>query len=492
MSLKSTILNKFLVILILIGLKSFAQNQPNSSNVDILEFSRDQYNLNSYDMMGTSRTLGLSGAQSVIGADPGSLYHNPASGGLFRKSVVSITPSFGSVGNELTFQNTSSVQKSPYGILNNVALIFATTDDSKTKGFKNYTLGVTFNRVATYFENGSVSATNDRHSYTNYLGERTTEIELENPSKLTSKAIVTPTSFNEIAWKSALIDFNPTDSTYFGIVRNGGVQQTITYEKTGFLNSWNFNASTNYEDFLYIGLGLDANQYQYNSAFELAEEDIYDSIANFNRFVLLKNYSSSGTGLGFNLGVIAKPVSFWRIGAAFKSGINYEVFSIEDFKLEEINLQDSAISDVNNKSYELLGEEQVNIRKQASSITIGNYFQVKKYGFLTFDFNYKMASSIDSSFNNVLRFAIGGEYRKGIIRARSGFGFSNHITQNDVTNTFWSLGAGVYKGPYFFDFAFNKFNSLKVEEPYQLNEFFNDLTIKNKQVLFSITTGVKF
>lgn len=453
-------------------------------------YGQDFENINLHHEFGTSRTFGLAGAQSVMGADVGGIYSNPASLGLFRKSELSITPSLGSNVTNVSYLNKTTKTNNSLPLLSNLGVAFSTTDDTKKKGIKNYTLSIVYNRIGDFNSFIDKESFNPAHSFTSYLGDFVSNETTKNPNALDiNGAIIDIENLSQLAWKSGLIDID-NNGNFYGIANKGGINQEVRFLSEGYHTSWNFGAGINYEDFVYFGLGVDINQYEYSSQLRIIETDTQDSIANFNRFEYQQNYLSSGNGMGLNFGAILKPLQYWRFGISVKTAVKYQLNSIQNNVLNDVDLSDNAdISLLKSYIYNMPQTETIVF--SAPKITIGNYIQFKKHGFITTDFEYNFLSSINKNYQNVYRFSNGIEFRKDEYRIRGGWGWQNSIFINRIS-PFFALGGGYRKGDFFVDVAYNINTSQRNISVYRLNNFNNTLDIKNRKSIFSFTLGLKF
>lgn len=457
----------------------------------ILSYSQDIENLNISDFIGTSRTLGLSGAQSALGADLGSFAINPASLGLFRRSELGLTSSFTSNRNKSAYLNNDFDSKNPFAAINNLGFALSTTDDSKTRGIKGFTLGVSYNRLATIKQKANINLFNPYNSFSTFLGNYTTEQDGLNSDFLnTNIAIDTIKNLGELGWKSFLID-TKDDSLFYGLADNGGVQQEIEILKEGFNSGWDFGLGINYEDFLYVGGTFKINQYELTFTKRIIESDTKDSIQNFNRYDYTQIYNSIGNGVGYSLGAIIKPLKIWRLGLSYHGKTTYNLTVNNTHILNDIDLNDTGNITLL-KRFEFKELEIKSKQFSAPKLVLGNYIQFNKIGFMTTDLEYNFTSSVNETFKNTYRISNGFEFRKNSLRFRTGFGIKNNLYDSKL-NGFWSLGTGIRHKAYFIDISLNRIKAFHNFNIYELTN--NDKTsieINRGLTTFSFSLGTKF
>jgi len=323
------------------------------------------------------------------------------------------------------------------------------------------------------------------------LGNFTTQQNNLNSDFLNTNTLIdTINNLGELGWKSFLIDTND-DSLFYGIAKNGGVQQEIEIVKEGFNSTWDFALGTNYEDILYFGGSIKVNQYEFMYRKRIVESDILDSISNFKRFDYTSTYNSVGTGVGYTLGMIVKPQKYWRIGVGFTGKTNYNLTINTNHILNDVDLTDTGNISLL-KRYDFTELERKSIVSRAPQVTVGNYYQFKKIGFITTDFEYNFMSTINSNLKNTFRLSNGFEIRKNDLRFRAGGGIKNSISNLQII-PFWSLGVGIRKKAYFIDLAFNRTSSHQNFNIYELQNNTNtELNLKRGLSIFSFTFGTKF
>lgn len=467
------------------------------SIISLNTHGQDLTNIHRTELVGTARTLGLSGAQSAIGADLGSFNANPAALGIFRKSEILFTPCFKFQSNksDLLGKESSTTTNSP--LVKNFGVVFSTTDDNKKSGLKNYTFGISYTRMATFNKSLNVSSFNRNNSYSTYLGELATKQFDSNPGSLNINTIIDPVeNLGQMAWKSELIN-SQGDSLFYGIAENGRIEQTLEVVTEGFNNSWDFGLGTNFEDYIYFGASVKIKNYEFNSDHKISESDVEDTITNLDFFKYTEEYASFGNGIGISLGAIFKPTNFWRLGVSYQGGMAYKLISIRSYSLTDVNVDDKLETPLL-KSYKLQGPS-VNLElNTAPKITIGNYVQMQKLGFISTDIEYNFAkgmSSAEEFFNNQFVVKNGVELRNKKLRYRGGIAIYNSLLTSAVNqmNASWSLGLGFRNELFFADLALVHDRNNSEYSPYYLDSGLEpavETITRNNSV--SITLGSRF
>jgi len=104
---------------------------------------------------GTSRSLGVGGSLSALGADFSVISNNPAGIGMFRGSELSFSPTFSFSGIETRLTNESENfpenSNSRKFLMSNFGMVFASQPRDVSK-FKTFNFGLGFNQLVNFNE----------------------------------------------------------------------------------------------------------------------------------------------------------------------------------------------------------------------------------------------------------------------------------------------------------------------------------------------------
>ena len=302
--MKKKILIVFLVALNIFQLK--AQNEDDALRYSFLM------------PMGTSRVNSLGGAFGALGADLSLTSQNPAGLALFtRNSEFTITPSF--VYSNTEINNCQACNNFSYGMgINNIGVVLTFSSEDKQEGWVNTNLGITYNRLVDFRNDVFSSVINDKSSLADYF------VSMANgtvPSYLYD--------FEEgLAFQTYLIDtVTGTQGYEYNNVYNGvyGEKQDFLLTSRGNVSELSISFSGNYEHKIYIGASFNIQSADYSHKKVIKEEDINDSVPNFNSFEFIEYLNTEGDGYNLKLGMIFKVNDWFRIGMAVHTPTFYKL-----------------------------------------------------------------------------------------------------------------------------------------------------------------------
>lgn len=443
--------NKIIIIAILGILPLFSSAQL---PFDALRFSMTNPG-------GTARYLATAGAFGAIGADFSTLSSNPAGIGLFRTTEFTITPG-------LTYQTASAnyggmiTEDDKYRLnIHNAGVVFAFGNRSgKNSNWKRFQFGFGMNQLADFSGNTSIEGDN---SYGSILMEYQKKAAGTAPKNLDLYD-------TKLAWDTYLFPdtFSGTNGMiqYTSAIPNGGVRQMKYIERKGGMNEMVLSLGGNYNDKIYLGgtIGFPTLNYREDASYR--EVDAGDSIPTFKSLTINDYLNTSGSGINFKFGIIARPVDWIRIGGAIHTPT---FFSLHD----EYSRSMKHRNDLGQELYASspTGYYDYNLRTPMRAI-VSLGFIIGKYGFIGID--YEAVDYSDARFetkndhftdvNRVIRedyreasnLRIGGELNLNPIRLRAGYAlygspYTNGL--NDFEKSTLAFGLGFKDKNYFLDFS---------------------------------------
>ena len=296
---------RILIIFVLYIQHIFAQNAT-----DYLRFSQSNYTI------GTARSSALSGAFGALGADFSSLSTNPAGMGLYKKSDIMITPSINlnSVRSDFKLYSIED-NKSNFNISNFGIVLTANNNPNR---WNHIQFGVGVNRIADFNTNTSITAYNYNTSLISIFQDNSFNVYPGN---------LDPFSTN-LAWNTFLLLDTITTShglEYISDLNDGGTKQYKDINQSGSINEWLFSLSGSFEDKVYLGASIGIPVLKFKEDSYYSEVDDADTINYFNQFEYNSYLKTSGKGFNFKLGVIVRPIDWFKIGLAFHSPTYYNL-----------------------------------------------------------------------------------------------------------------------------------------------------------------------
>ena len=286
----------------------------------------DAYKLSQTDLNGTARYLGMSGAFGALGGDISSMSTNPAGLGVYRSSEVVTTISLSSIKTNTNWNGSvADVSKTRFNF-DNIAYVgyFPTGND---EGLVGWNIGLSYNRVKNYNRSYRMRG-KQQSSLSDYVADMTAGY--KESALIYDKESGYDPYFDAnpfIPWMSVLgyeagyfyKDVGGVDeyvSSFAGEVDNADL---IVNEK-GSVGQYNIAFATNISDRFFLGATLAITDMDYSMTSNYTED------FPGNAWLSLDNgLSTSGTGYAFNIGAIARPLDFLRIGIGYNSPTWYKM-----------------------------------------------------------------------------------------------------------------------------------------------------------------------
>lgn len=469
---------------------------------------------------GSARLQSIGSTNISLGGDISSAFINPAGLGQFKTNEIVFTPGFNfntlkTDYNDLTTKGTKS--KFTGGTS---GVIFSFGNRFRSSNLKNTTFSIAVNQSANFNSKFAYGGKNLNSSYSEKWLD-----EIENSGILKQYAqggLTEDQLYNAVltrfplgasqAYDSYLIDIDLSDSSIFTNANiNKNLDQSFAYETKGGMSevaaalAWNLN-----EKFLY-GITIGIPIIQYDRKTTVIEKDGTGNVDNdFESFKFVETLGTRGGGVNAKLGIIIKPVEYFRIGLTFHSP---SIISLTDYTRAEItsnienyarrvynpNKNTSYVSNIDsiNKYSGLEGDESRYsyrlITPWKVGIGLSYVFReindvTKQKAFITADVelvDYKMMSyksnsgtdnadaayfnSVNQSIDEIYKMAInarfGGELKFETIMVRAGFNFMGSpyvknfiLDESGKDRKNWrmtpSLGVGYRDKGFFVDLAY--------------------------------------
>lgn len=451
---------------------------------------------------GTARGMGVAGAFGAIGADFSSIISNPGGLALYRKSEVTFSLAFEQINIESLYESTYTDEGRFNVNVPNMSYVHA----GKRKNdmhWKYINFGIGYNRLANFNADNyyrSASTNNSiLHTYANEL-TGTPANELQYGGNYSYEAV--------LGYDSYLINPLPTDNTrYETVVENSDVNQQISMEKRGAIDELSFSVAANYDEKIYFGGYVGIPFLYYREWYLHQEHNTSSDIEAFNYFENTHRQNTFGVGVNFKMGLIARPVDWLRLGAAFHTPTFY---GMDD------DYSTIIISDFDTIQYfppEQFNEFHYNLVTPMRFVgSVG--FIARKYAFISFDYEwvdysnakYKMDSpytdfEFDLNDDISTQYGSANVYRAGIewaldkFRLRGGFAHYDSPYENagfledyDASVNYYTGGAGVRFKKVYVDLAYVR-SHLKTVNLTVNDELAYDEVKGNK---FMVTTGFRF
>jgi hypothetical protein len=264
---------------------------------------------------GSARLQAIGGTNISLGGDISSTFINPAGLGQFKTNEIVFTPAFNfnttkTDYNDLTTKGTKSKFT---GGTNGV--IFSFGNRFRSSNVRNTTFALAINQSANFNSKFTYGGRNLNSSYSEKWLEEIVRSGYTSFDDIRSRF---PLGASQ-AYESYLIDVNGNSIfTNADIAKN--ITQSFAYETKGGMSevaaalAWNLN-----DKFLY-GITLGFPIIQYDRKTTVVEKDGTGNADNdFESFTFTENLGTRGGGFNAKVGIIIKPVEYFRIGLTFHS-----------------------------------------------------------------------------------------------------------------------------------------------------------------------------
>jgi hypothetical protein len=490
-------------------------NTPTSSNMKKLIFSTmliaatmcataqtafDALRFSMLGFGGTARSMGAAGAFGALGADFSTLSTNPAGIGLYRASEFTFSPALRYANAYATYNGMGS-EDDKYNLnIANAGIVFALGNENNSSGkWKKVQMGFGVNRLANFNGNVSIAGNNNHNSIIHEFQDRANGIHPSNLSRFDTW----------LAWDTYLLKDTIRDANgvlrYTSAVPDGGVLQTKYIETSGALNEMVLSLGGNYDDRFYIGgtVGFPTINFREDATYR--ELDHGDSIPDFGSLAIEDYVHTTGSGVNFKFGIIARPVDWVRIGAAVHSPT---FFNMRDEYGRTMRHTFGSPSQTYSASSPK-GHFDYTLRTPLrANLNLG--FLIRQYGFIGIDYEFvdysdarfrarndnfsEVNQTIRTSYTAASNIRIGGELNLNPFRIRAGYalyGSPYKDNLNDFEKTSLTFGMGFRDQNYFMDFAWV---ITSYDEDYYLYspQMVNPANIENMQHTMLMTLGFRF
>nr|WP_321227488.1 outer membrane protein transport protein [uncultured Psychroserpens sp.] len=431
---------------------------------DALRYSQDE-------IQGSARFRALSGAFGALGGDMSAVSINPAGSAIFSRSHASLSLSSLSIDNDVSFFNGRSSSSDSKIDLNQAgaAFVFQSTDESSS--WKKFVLSVAYDKTANYDDQWFASGTNT-NSIDSYFSAYAQGLRLDEISAFSGESY--SEAYSEIGsfygfgnqqgflgYESYILEpgSNTDENTlYTSNIGIGTFNQSYDYIARGYNGKFSFNAATQYEDKLYLGINLNTHFINYEKSTYLNESNSNDgSLVTNVRFA--NNLLTTGNGFSFQLGAIYKVTNELRAGFTYNSPTWFTITEETTQSISTRFADDSSPININPNIINIFPDYNF---QSPGKITGSLAYVFGEQGLLSFDYSrrdhtktkFKPTSDaffasqneiMNSLFKIANTYRVGGEYKIKQFSFRGGYRLEESPYKDDSFYgdlTGYSLGLG--------------------------------------------------
>ena len=279
---------------------------------------------------GTARMQGLGGNYGVLGADLSSIAGNPAGLGFYTRSEVGINLGMLDAQTKATYLGQSTPESNSSFHLPNFGIVIA--GDNMSRLDWRGTFGFSYSQRTVLSQPLRVEGTNNRSSYLDQLIEKAdSRYNLPGGRDIDGNIIDDEYDPNNqaantlagVAYQTFLINNSSSGGAPFSRFEPNlpTIQQGIA-TNTGVISQWNISYGANYQERLFLGVGLHFSRLRSTSDFGWTEEFVG---ANFvGGFESREKLETSGSGISATVGLIYKVSSNLRVSLAAETPMYYD------------------------------------------------------------------------------------------------------------------------------------------------------------------------
>ncbi|MCM1168386.1 MAG: hypothetical protein NC324_00425 [Bacteroides sp.] len=461
--------------------------------------------------VGTARFNAMGGAFGALGANFTTLSTNPAGIGFYTRHEISLT--LGTVT-----QNTESDYYNRLNSLDKTRIhlpqgggVFCIKNGNREEGrLWNLHLGFGANRIKDFNNNVYTKAVNPQSSYMEDVADSSAGYDFAVQHSDVAH-------IGNLAYQTGLLDYLDTlNYTYESFLGKGLTQKHILQE-WGNITEMAFSFGGNWSDKLFFGvtLGVPIVNYTQKSVIEESNTEGLPLPFNFKSYEVRNRMDVSGSGLNLKLGLIYKPVHFFRVGLAFHTPTYYWIKERSDMDLMTDMQYVLANNDVLPNAIHSSYEDRYGLSTPMKGI-LSAAFLIKNFGAIAVEgelINYRqmrMDVDDDIEYNQYIRTIVrdnyrlsgvlraGTEWRAGIVSFRAGYVWQSCPYKSGLLKNRWSdhtvtAGLGLALGRWNLDFGFMANLGKRIDDFYSDGSpLVSPAKLRFSKYTFTITLGCKF
>ena len=452
----------------------------------------DAVRYSSEELAGTARFRAMSGAFGALGGDLSAMGINPAGSAVFLNSFATVTLNYNQRKNDTKYFNGITSNKNSEVNFDQAGAVLVFNSTNPENNWVKFTLGVNYIQTNNFDDRFTAQGTSPNSIDEYFLGYAD-GVPLDLLQRLENESIPDLYTFlgeNEgfgaqqafLGYEGFVIEADsntPENTSYYSLLATGDFNQTYSLASTGLNGKFSFNFASEFKDFLYLGINLNAHFLNYDKFTQLLETNINPG-SDTNEVLFSNNLSTTGDGFSFQLGTIAKVTDNIRLGVSYESPTWLTISEQTTQSLESFSNEFNERDIVNPNVVNIYPNYQL---KTPGKLTGSAAVLFGTTGLISFDYSYKDFSNtelrpagdpefmfqntqISDNLKAASTYRIGGEYRIQDWNLRGGYRFEESPYVNEASlgdlNGF-SLGFGYNFGNIKVDLAYD--NSSRTDNP---------------------------
>lgn len=331
-----------------------------SSGVAFAQSELDAYRYSQTELNGTARYLSMGGAFGALGGDISAMSSNPAGLGIYRSSEVVTTLSLSSIKAKSDWNGSKVDANKTKFNFDNIAYVgyFPTGND---EGLMSWNVGFSYNRVKSFNRNYRLRGTQN-YSLADYAAAKASyagtdrngqwvgipendmppfnlvngesDLVYDNlgrkflngwlPGLAYQSGMIgaNTENVNDSYYHSAFSEWDETNQNWYPDSRPD--EAGLDVSEKGAIDQYDFSFATNISNRVFLGATVSVTDLNYRMSSLYYEDYIYtDNTTDYLNWG--NELKVDGTGYSFNLGVIARPTDYLRLGVAYNSPIWYRI-----------------------------------------------------------------------------------------------------------------------------------------------------------------------
>lgn len=297
----------------------------------------EAYRFGQTELQGTARYSAMGGAFGALGGDISAMSKNPAGLAVYKSSEVVTTMSMSFTKTDANWLGVKIGENKNNFNFDNIAYVgyFPTGRDA---GVVSWNAGFAYNRVKNFKRHYTMGTGGDYHtSLSDYVAARAWNTDKNDLAETSSYY---PYDNNGLDWLAILgydagfmEAYGDNPKAYYSPFSDRGPngpgnpyainEATLRVSESGAIDKYDISFGLNISEIILVGATFSVTDIDYHMT--STYDEYFDAPDHDNHLYLDNGLSTDGSGYGFNVGIIAKPTEYLRLGVAYNSPTWYKM-----------------------------------------------------------------------------------------------------------------------------------------------------------------------